>query len=168
MLGFINELLYNQTSEQMETTLNATNYNVLDHHHRFGGVAISSPANNQGHHISWAYLNTAGMKDSEVLKAVDSVKKATEVFAKQKFAENAPYITRINGHYSVKVDQTTPWGKNSLLLKGPIEEYSKALHAYLKMAFPSLSFGDFRPPHVDVKGKFDTPLYPTITPTQLR
>lgn len=106
-------------------------------------------------HLTLAYINST---DKEVVEKV--------IKAVQRCIETSWHInqnSKDNNFHTAGHDTPKPWGKNSLLVSGEIENFKKSLHDYLTNNKDSdiseAINSEYRPAHIDVKGVFDKPIY---------
>lgn len=106
------------------------------------------------HHLTIIFANN--ITDNEKI----SIQKTYEQFVKDNVKPDA------KGRYMLGYDSIMPWGKNSYSLTGPIAIFKDKLDLHMGKIYP----GKFsiRKAHVDVKGKFDTVLYPAFNMMQYK
>lgn len=74
-------------------------------------------------------------------------------------------LTATDDKFYINYDRTEPWGRNSTKLIGEaIVQFHEKLFAHMKSCLEArasagtVKLGDYRLPHVDVRGQFDTKL----------
>ena len=115
---------------------------------RHFNVAFMIKASDQDHHLTIMYLKN--VSEQEKQQALNLYRQFVE--------ENV--VINVEGLHLLDYSSVKPWGKNSVLVEGTISKFKEDLDQFLLQHFKEKL--SIRKAHVDVKGKFDTKLFPAF------
>lgn len=127
------------------------------------GTAICIPAGNRvlnkngvlfRPHYTMTYVK------SNDFRIINAIKREIDLYVQIKIKPDN------TGRYMGRYSNVKKWGKNSVLIEGPLETFKKNLHRHLTARFGN-KIAPYRPGHVNLQGNQKAKLYPSFNLKQL-